>query len=255
MAVHKLYVIPLGFLEHDKGLVMAGKSGLIVSPITTYLIETDKARILYDCGANPDVMKDPTSCWKGLIKIIKPKIEPSDHIVERLREINLKPNDIDYVVQSHLHFDHAGGLRFFTKSNIIVHRNDYRFAHNPDPYFKSGYLSEDFNYPELNWKFIDGDQVLVPGVTIILTHGHTPGHLSMVVDLQHQGTIVLAGDSIQLKENLEKMINSGTCINQELAYQAILRLKAIADRSRGEIWPGHDIDLWQKLKKSPEFYT
>jgi N-acyl homoserine lactone hydrolase len=255
MSIRKLYVIPLGFLEHDKGILIAGKSGTIISPVTGYLIETDEARILYDTGVNPDVVKDPSNCWKGLIKIIKPKIEPSDHIVERLNEINLKPNDIDYVVQSHLHCDHAGGIRFFTKSNIIVHRNDYRFAYNPDPYFKSAYFLRDFDYRELNWKFIDGDQVIVPGVTAILTHGHTPGHLSLVVDLQNQGTVVLAGDSIPLEENMRKMILSGTCWSNELAYQAMLRLKAIAERSHGEIWPYHDIDFWQEQKKMPEFYT
>lgn len=254
MSVRKLYIIPLGFLELDKGTLVAGKSGPIVTVMTAYLIETDEGRILYDSGPNPDVMKDPSNVWKGLIKIVKPKIEPSDQLLERLREINLKPDDIDYVVQSHLHCDHAGGLRFFTKSKIIVHRSDYRFAHNPDPYFKSAYYLRDFDYPELNWKFIDGDQVLVPGVTIVLTHGHSPGHVSLVVDLQQQGTIVIAGDTMPLKENIEKMVLSGTAWNQELMYQANLRLKAIADRSHGEIWPYHDMEFRQKQKKFPEFY-
>jgi N-acyl homoserine lactone hydrolase len=255
MSVKRLYVLPLGFMEHDIGILLEGKSGSIISPIAAYLIETDDGLVLYDCGADPDVVKDPTNVWKGIIKIVKPKIEPSDHIVQRLEEINLKPDDIDYIVQSHLHLDHAGGLRFFRKSTIIVHRDEYRFAHSPHPYFKSGYKLKDFDYPDLNWTFIEGDQVLIRGVTIVLTDGHSPGHLSLVVDLEKKGTLVLAGDAIPLQANLDKMILSGTTSDPISAYQSMLRLKAIADRSKGEIWPYHDIQIWEKLKKSPEFYT
>lgn len=255
MAVRKLYVLPLGFLEHDIGILLDGKSGSIVSPMASYLLETDDGRVLYDCGADPDVVEDPNNIWRGIIKIVKPRIEPSDKIVQRLKEINLKPGDIDYVIASHLHLDHAGGLRFFEKSKIIVHRDEYRFAYNPHPYFKSAYKLKDFDYPNLNWTFIDGDQVLVPGVTIVLTGGHSPGHLSLVVDLEKTNTLVLAGDAIPLQANLDKMIVSGTTVDPIAAYQSMLRLKAIADRSGGEIWPNHDIEIWEKLKKSPDFYA
>jgi len=254
MAVKKLLVLPGGFLEHDKGVVIAGKSGTIVAPLPVYLIETDEARILYDSGVDPDVVEDPKATWKGLLKLFRPNITPADNIVNRLKEIGLSPDDIDYVIQSHLHFDHAGGVRFFPRSKIMVHRDEYRFAHNADPYAKGGYLLKDFDYPDLHWEFIDGDRQLVPGVTIILAHGHTPGVLSLVVDLPEEGTIVLANDCIGLQENLDKMILSGVCWNPGLAYQAILRLKAIADRSRGRIWPNHDMEFWKRLKKSPQFY-
>jgi N-acyl homoserine lactone hydrolase len=254
MGVRKLYVLPLGLMEHDIGVLLDGKSGSITSPIAAYLIKTDDNWVLYDTGADPDVVEDPENIWKGIIKIIKPTITPSDNIVQRLKEINLEPDDIDYVVQSHLHLDHAGGLRFFKQAKIIVHRDEYRFAYNPHPYFKSGYKSKDFDYPDLNWTFIEGDQLLVPGVTIVLTGGHTPGHISLVVDLEDQGTLVLAGDAIPLQANLDKMILSGTTVDPVAAYQSMLRLKAIADRSGGDIWPYHDIALWEKLKKSPEFY-
>ena len=254
MAAKRFYVISTGFLEHDLGVLLAGKSGPVLSPIPAYLIETDDGWILYDCGPDPNVAIDPQSCWKGLLKIFQPKVKPSDHIVARLDEIGLKPDDINYVVQSHLHFDHAGGLRNFPESKIVVHRDEYRFAHNPDPYLKGGYLKSDFNYPDLNWEFIDGDQVLVPGVTIVLTHGHSPGHLSIIIDLQNQGPIILAGDCIQLKANAERMILSGTCWNQALAYQGILRLKTLISVTKGELWPNHDIQFWNGLKKLPDFY-
>ena len=242
-------------ITHDKSVLFAGKHGPVTSPMPTFLIETDEALILFDSGPDPDVIEDPQGTWKGLLKLFEPHIEPSDHIVKRLEEINLKPDDIDYIVQSHLHFDHAGGLRFFRKSKIIVHRDEDRFAHSPDPYFKGGYLPKDFDYPDLHWELIDGDQVLVPGVTIILTHGHTPGHLSLMLDVPDQGTVILASDCAQLKANMEKMVLGGICWNQALAYQAVLRLKTLAQRSNGEVWPEHDIDFWNGLKKIPEFYS
>lgn len=112
MAVRKLLVLPGGFLEHDKGVVIAGSSGTIVAPLPAYLIETDEGRILYDSGVDPDVVEDPKATWKGLLKLFRPNITPADHIVNRQKEIGLTPDDIDYVVQSHLHFDHEGAYGF-----------------------------------------------------------------------------------------------------------------------------------------------
>ena len=86
MGVRKLYVLPLGFLEHDIGILLDGKSGVIVSPIVSYLMETDDGWVLYDSGADPDVVEDPVNIWGGITKIVKPKIEPSDKIVEVAKE-------------------------------------------------------------------------------------------------------------------------------------------------------------------------
>lgn len=255
MSVKKLYVIQLGYMHHDLGMLLAGKSGPTRSPMGAYLIETDEGFVLYDTGPDPKVLDDAAGTWKGLLKIVRPEMRPEDTIVGRLEEIGLQPADIKYVVMSHLHFDHAGGLRFFKESKIIVHRAEYRFAHFPDPYFRGGYLPSDFNHANLNWEFIDGDMVLVDGLSIILTHGHCPGHLSLMLDLSGYGPVVLAGDAIQLEANAKRMILSGTCWNQALATQAILRLKAIAQRNKGRIWPGHDIQFWDRLKKSPEYYN
>ena len=90
----KLYAIPLGFVEHHKSIPISGKSGAIVSPILAYLIEPSGKLILYDGGAYPDVMEHHNNCWKGLTKLFKPTIEASYHIVERFREISLRPDDI-----------------------------------------------------------------------------------------------------------------------------------------------------------------
>jgi N-acyl homoserine lactone hydrolase len=195
---------------------------MIIAPLPAYLIETDECPIIYDSGVDPDIVEDPKATWKGLLNLLRPNISPTAQIVNRLMEIGLTPDDIDYVVQSQLHFDYAGGVRFFPRSKILFHRDEFRFTHNPDPYARGGYLLKDFHYPDLHWEFIDGDRQLVLGVTIVLAHGHTPGGLSLVVGLPEEGTIVLANDCIGLQKNLDKMILSGVCWVPGLAYQAIL---------------------------------
>jgi N-acyl homoserine lactone hydrolase len=116
-------------------------------------------------------------------------------------------------------------------------------------------VSGDFNHPYLHWEFVDGDLALTDGVTIILTHGHSPGHLSLMVDLPQSGPVILAGDAIQLQANADRMILSTGCWNQTLAIQAILRLKTLAVRNKAQLWPNHDIQFWEGLNKSPGFYT
>jgi glyoxylase-like metal-dependent hydrolase (beta-lactamase superfamily II) len=85
---------------------------MIIAPLPACLIETDECRIIYDSGVDPDIVEDPKATWKGLLNLLRPNISPTDQIVNRLMEIGLTPDDIDYVVQSQLHFDYAGGISF-----------------------------------------------------------------------------------------------------------------------------------------------
>lgn len=250
MAARELYVIPNGFVRDTMGVVSSEEP----LPVAVYLIRTDDGNILFDSGMNPLVISDPKKAWGGMAKIFQPIMTEENHPLRALRQIGLGPEDIDYVVISHLHFDHAGGIQLFPSAKIVVQTEEYRSAIYADYFTRGGYRKLDLNFPNFHWELIEGDEILVPGVTLTLTHGHTLGHQSMIVDLLETGTIILSSDAAYTMENIEKLTIPGIAVNSSLAFQAIKRIKVIALRSRGQIFPGHDPVFWKSLKKCPQFY-
>ena len=110
----KLYLLNLGHCDADKGMVLTPGSGVgerIVIPIVGYLIETDDGQhILIDTGMHRKHIADPEATFRGkpFGQFITPIMTPEEDIANRLAEIGLTVDDIDILVSTHFHFDHAG---------------------------------------------------------------------------------------------------------------------------------------------------
>ena len=117
----------------------------------------------------------------------------ADLLVHRLDALGLRPSDVDLVVLSHLHYDHAGGAELFAKSELVVQRDEYAAAHYPAPFFASFYYRKNFDLPGYRWRLLDGDTELAPGLTVLRSDGHTPGHQSLLVGLPRDR----AGDPVR----------------------------------------------------------
>jgi glyoxylase-like metal-dependent hydrolase (beta-lactamase superfamily II) len=74
---------------------------------------------------------------------------------------------------SHLHYDHAGGAQLFPKSELIVQRDEYSYAHYPASFFEPFYYKKNFELPGYRWRLLDGDTELAPRLTVLRTDGHT----------------------------------------------------------------------------------
>ena len=254
MAANGLYLLPGGTLEVDKGIltyqVDMGKKVKI--PIIMALVETDDGNILFDTGLNPEGLVDPIKTWGEKASKTIFKFGPEDDVRNRLKELGFGVEDIKYVVNSHLHWDHTGGNQYFLKSKFIVQKAEYRFALYPDS-FASGYMRNHFDHP-LNYELIEGDMELVPGVSLISVFGHTPGQQTMVVSLRDSKTIVLSADAIYTRENIEKNIGAGSCWDRGQAMLSMQRLIHMAQREKGQLFLTHDPEAWNVLKPSPYCY-
>ena len=120
----------------------------------------------------------------------------------------LTPKDISLVINTHLHADHCGNNRLFKNARFVVQELELKYAHNPDRFLKGGYIKELFDGSEFTT--VSGDHEVVPGVSTILTAGHTPGHQSVLVDATDTSLgkkYIYCGDEAPLEENLQKSIH------------------------------------------------
>lgn len=257
MPIRALYVFHNADTNVDQSLFLAGRSmgKKIYAPVVVYFIKADEGNILYDAGCDPDIMQDAQKAWGNAAEYLSVSMKPDWDIRHYLKALHLTPADIHYLVLSHLHIDHAGALRFFPQSQIIVQKDEYRYAYHPPHWATSNYRKVDFDRPELKWKLIDGDYCLFKGATVILSQGHSPGTQALVVDLPATGTVILAGDSIPLKRNVDKGILPGIVWDSDLAMKSIQRLKVIAEDREGTIFLAHDAEVFKAQKKFPEFYS
>ena len=139
MAVKRMYFLPGGFINIDRSIFLTGTDmgTSIKAAIYTVLLIHEEGPILIDVGLNPDGLTDPENAWGPRAKLIKPELTEGDDIRNRLRDLDLAVSDIRMVLLSHLHWDHTGGLRFFTHCPIVVQNAEYRFAFHPDGFSNS----------------------------------------------------------------------------------------------------------------------
>jgi N-acyl homoserine lactone hydrolase len=255
MAVKEIYFLSGGFLSIDRSIFLTGidMGQKIRAPVYSVLLMHDEGPILIDVGLNPDGLTDPEHAWGPRAKLANPEVTEADDIRNRLQEVNLKVADVKMVIVTHLHWDHTGGLRFFDHCPILIQKEEFRFAYNPDSFFSPQYMRNHIDFP-LNYKMIEGDQIILPGLSVIKTPGHTPGHQSVLVRLDSGAHYIFSGDAVILQENLTRKIPSSNNLNNEQAIDSLYRLEHLAQLLGAEIIPSHDMAKWEGLRKSPEPY-
>jgi len=220
----------------------------VAIPVTCYLVRASDATILFDTGLSPRAVP-------GLLRADPlARFAEEDLLVHRLESLALEPKDVDLVVLSHLHFDHAGGADIFASSELIVQKDEYAYAHYPAQFFASFYYRKNFDLPRYRWRLLDGDAELVPGVTVLRSDGHTPGHQSLLVDLPETGPVILAGDCCYWQRSIDEELPPGVVWDPTRAMHSIKRLKTIARLTGGRIFPSHDPAFWARAIKAPDAY-
>jgi N-acyl homoserine lactone hydrolase len=209
-----------------------------------YLVETsDGKHVLIDTGMAADA-RPP----------VAPPAENEKNVLEHLSEIGLQPADIDILICTHFDVDHAGYHDAFANAELIVQRKHYELARNGHPRFAPARAHWD--HPTMRYRFIDGDTELLPGLALLETSGHVPGHQSVLVRLPQTGPVLLAIDAVMM-QRLFTMDRKAwpNDDNEEELLASTRKLLELVEREQVQLVVfGHDGLQWKALKKAPEYY-
>ncbi len=255
----KLWPLLTATHRYDKSLSTRNRdAGMIIeAPILAYLIETSQGRILFDVGCDYTKISSPQLAASYYnpknFQFGAPDMVEEQRLPHHFARLGLTPADIDVVFLSHLHFDHAGGLCDVCSAEVHVQQCELDAANTGEDttYFADEVMAKN------NWKVIQGEYELVPGVRAISSPGHTAGHMSLWVELPHGAPIILAGDAADLQENINDEIAPGICWrdSEAQAVESIRKLKKLAKQEAAQLWPNHDMAFWRTLKQAPTFYA
>jgi N-acyl homoserine lactone hydrolase len=210
-----------------------------------YLVEmSDGKYILVDSGLPSDYTPAAGT----------PKAREEKNVLEHLADLGLRPEDITMLICTHFDIDHAGYHDAFTKAELIVQRKQYELAQSGHPRFASG--RSHWDHPELQYRLIDGDTEILPGLTLLETSGHTPGHQSVLVHLPQIGPVLLAIDAVMMQRGFTPDRRAWPMDDNEEQLRASTRkLLDLVERDHvALIIFGHDGQQWQTLKKAPAYY-
>ncbi len=151
--------------------------------------------------------------------------------------------DLRLAVVSHLHRDHAGGIGTLARAGVPVaaHRDEVASAPSAVPRVEEGFDRAD-REPLGPRTELDGDTEVAPGVVVLAAPGHTPGHVSLRVDLPGTGTWLFPADAAELAQDVIDVRPCGSTTGSRpgQAEESLHELAALAAETRARIVCGHD---------------
>lgn len=245
-----LYAFTCGSLTVPRHFLLARAEGLITVPIPSYLIVHPKGKALFDSGLNLQAQDDPLGyIGEEGLKFNRFHFRPGEEIGARLKSMDLAPGDITHLINSHLHYDHAGGNAQIPNAAIVVQRIEWEYA-TSRPDTDLAYLKKDFLTGQDVQEVMGEHDVFGDGSVVCLpTYGHTPGHQSLRVRAGGQ-EFVLCGDACYLRESLENLHTPGVIADKAAALAVLKRFREMQARG-SRIMFGHDPEFWKTIPQAP----
>ncbi len=253
---YELWVVQCGQVpKFPRGAIhaMAPDSGSVTLPYAYVLARGEGHVIAIDTGFDGNGSGAAFAAARGVVGW-----QPPDRL---LREIGLRPTDVDLVILTHAHWDHAGGAGFFPSASLVMQRREMsewlRLVDGPPRHrlLREAVDPEDLARLRVaaaagRLHLVDGAvSDLVPGISLIPAHDtHTPGSQCVAVTARDGSTWVAAGDCVMSYANIDGSLDGayspigavhGSRERLFDLYDRILCATGSADR----VIPVHDADV------------
>lgn len=226
LSISDVIVLPLTTVTYPATHPLAGQSG----PVNAYTLRHPDGLILVDTGVGDG--------HPGIDEWYQPVHRPLD---DALAAHGLALTDVVVVINSHLHFDHCGQNRRFPRIPIAVQATEYAAAHAPN--FT---IVEWVDFPGATYRQLAGETEIAPGVRVLPTPGHTPGHQSVLLDTD-AGVVILAGQAAQSRAEFDHVRQGGALPGDNAPADPIgylSSLQALIALHPAVVHFSHDVALW-----------
>jgi N-acyl homoserine lactone hydrolase len=237
---------------------------LLRSPCLAYVIRHPRAgAILIDTGIHPDasesLRKDFGTRMALLFRGLRPAETPYE---EQLRALGVEPREVERVIMTHLHVDHTGAMRLLPNARFTCTREEWEAA-TAGSAASRGYVAHhlpDESRMDLVDFASEGEPYSPFGATIdllgdgsvrlISTPGHTPGHLSVLLQAERGRQVVVVGDAAYTLRSIgEELLPLLTAGGDKRYRRSLRELKAFSEREPEAILvPSHDPTAWHQLR-------
>lgn len=221
-----------GVRNPDQGIMtyQKGYGKRIWLPIWSFLVQGHGHNILIDTGLDENELITPSGFFE------ETGMEP-ESIVTGLSGLGLAVEDIDIVINTHLHDDHCGNNGLFTAAKFFTHKLEIEFCHAPHPidHRYDAYFIEGIHFEE-----VEDRQVIVPGIEVLFSPGHSIGGVSVKIETG-EGVAVITGFCCN-RENFPvngPAVCPGVHLDATAAWDSIQRIKELG----AIILPLHALDL------------
>ncbi|HYB11995.1 MAG TPA: N-acyl homoserine lactonase family protein [Myxococcota bacterium] len=246
----RLHAFTCGWLTGGLGNFLAGEHGRIRVPVPCYLVVHPRGTALFDTGLHAGMQHDPAGRLGSLAPAWTVEFAPGEEVAGRLAEVELPPARVDFIVTSHLHFDHAGGIAQIPNAKLVVQQAEWQAGRDPDLVRANFYDPRDYDLGhdvlEIRGEhdlFGDGSVLCIP------TPGHTPGHQSLRVRLP-KGDIVLTADACYLRRSLDRLELPPFAHDRAQMRASLQRLRTL-EQGGARLFFGHDPEQWERVPQAP----
>jgi N-acyl homoserine lactone hydrolase len=218
--------------------------------------------ILIDTGYHPDAsrrLRQDFGTRMGLLfRNLRPAEEP---YLQQLGRLRVDPDAVERVVMTHLHVDHTSGMRLLPNARFLCARDEWQAA-TRDGAAGRGYAAKHLP-PETRVELVDFETAGEPygpfsrtidllgdgSIRLVSTPGHTPGHLSVLVQVEGARQVLVVGDALYTLRSMEEEILPLLTVGDELYLRSLREIKRFAEREPDAILiPSHDPTAWKALE-------
>jgi N-acyl homoserine lactone hydrolase len=267
-------VFPGPFFENEGGL-FAAKRALGIGtprseywrlPVPAFLIRHPSAgAILVDTGLHASVARNPRDNM-GRMAASYFELEEGEDVPSRLRERGLSARQIEVVILTHLHHDHASGIEQFPDSVFVLSAEEWREATTVSRPLFHGYRPKHYDFA-FDYRTVDFDEDEIDSygpfgrtfdlfgdgsIRLAYTPGHSAGHMSVLARLPRRDFVITADVAYTWRQlqggpepwRVQDRHNWRRSLREMQAYRKAYEYALIV--------PGHDPEFWAKLDERYE---